>query len=146
MCDTLHCRNKEERKVQMCAIFLRSLFLSGAKAVKMCTGLSALVHWAASSYFAFSIKFQLQWSSELLQVIMLFSYFFIIPSHLSLFIFLSFSLSLTSSCPSSFSYSPLFLSLWTTLRCGFEKIPHFKIEKDLLQLFIPAPTLCCGQF
>lgn len=60
-----------ERKVKMLVIFIKSLFLSRAKAVKMCTGLSALVQWAASSYFAFSITFLLLWCCEPLCVIRL---------------------------------------------------------------------------
>lgn len=46
-----------ERNVKMCVIFLKSLFQSGARAVKMCTGLSAFLHWAASWYFTFSLFF-----------------------------------------------------------------------------------------
>lgn len=36
---------------------LKSLFLSQTKAVKMYTGPSSLVHWAASSYFTFLLNF-----------------------------------------------------------------------------------------
>lgn len=32
---TLHCRIKEDRRVKMCVIFLKSLFQSGTKAVKI---------------------------------------------------------------------------------------------------------------
>lgn len=92
-----------ERKVQMCHIFLKSLFLSGVKAVKMCTGPSALVHWAASPFLHF--LFKLRRPREPLCVIRLYFYLFIVLT-LSPFIF-------TPSHPSwvFWFYRPLFFSL-----------------------------------
>lgn len=56
--------------------FLKSLFLSGVKAVKMCTGPSALVHWAASPFLHFLFKLRRPW--EPLCVIRLYFYLFIV--------------------------------------------------------------------
>lgn len=126
----------------MCVIFLKFLFLSGAKAVKMCTDPSALVHWTASLYFAFSIKFLLQRSCESLCVIRLsFTHFFTVTSHLCLFIFLFSSLLLTSSHLSCF-VQLLFCISVCGLLCDGDKRKH---RQDLLKLAIPDSRLCCGQ-
>lgn len=101
-----------EREVKLCVIFLKFLFLSGAKAVKMCTDPSALVHWTASLYFAFSIKFLLQRSCESLHVIRLsFTHFFTVISHLCLFIFLFSCLLLHPTFLALYSYSYVSLSV-----------------------------------
>lgn len=116
-----------------------------AKAVKMCTGLSALVHWAASSYFTFSIKSRCPASHSMLsgRTFPPFS----LSSHLTLFTFLPASHSIAPFFPFSI-FCSFSLSVDRCQGC-IKKERESKLmetgEKDLLQLVIAVPTLCDGR-